>query len=295
MVPHKSKLFQVILDLSFHSRKGDSSRWHSVNSATTKLAPQKSMSLLGSTFIRIVTTMADHYHMRKPFIFTKLDIKDGFWQMAVNNKDAWNFCHVLPSYPKPCSTDDIQLVVPNSLQMGWCESPPFFCAGSETARDIIESLPPGGLGLPQHPLKDSMLPQHQLEDDNMPISSQSSSESSNQSETSEMSCSSSSASESSTSNPIILPPTVTVIKAFVDDFMAVTNSSYPAQLLSISHAMLHGIQSIFPPLSVTGHIGGDSISEKKIAKGEGKWSHQKEILGWAVNGLNYTISPPLPG
>jgi hypothetical protein len=28
------------------------------------------------------------------------------------------------------------LVVPTSLQMGWVESPPYFCAATETSRDI---------------------------------------------------------------------------------------------------------------------------------------------------------------
>ena len=36
--------------------------------------------------------------------------------------------------------DDIELVVPNSLQMGWYEIPPFLCSGSETARDIMEII-----------------------------------------------------------------------------------------------------------------------------------------------------------
>ena len=36
--------------------------------------------------------------------------------------------------------DDIELVVPNSLQKGWCESTPLLCSGSETAWDLMERL-----------------------------------------------------------------------------------------------------------------------------------------------------------
>ena len=36
--------------------------------------------------------------------------------------------------------EDIKVVVPNYLQMGWCESPPFFCSASETAIDFIDTL-----------------------------------------------------------------------------------------------------------------------------------------------------------
>ena len=32
----------------------------------------------------------------------------------------------------------IKLVVPTSLQMGWVEFPPYFCALSETGRDVAE-------------------------------------------------------------------------------------------------------------------------------------------------------------
>ena len=98
------------------------------------------MGQLGSVIRRIVALMADHCDPKRPFKFSKLDIKDGFWRMAVNDEAAWNFCYVLPSDDQNVDIDDIQIVVPNSLQIGWCESPPFFCAGSETARDIIEEL-----------------------------------------------------------------------------------------------------------------------------------------------------------
>jgi hypothetical protein len=46
--------------------------------------------------------------------------------------EEWNFAYVLPQEDgKP-----IMLVVPTSLQMGWVESPPYFCAATETLRDI---------------------------------------------------------------------------------------------------------------------------------------------------------------
>ena len=56
--------------------------------------------------------------------------------------------------------------------------------------------------------------------------------------------------------------------------------------------MLHGIHSIFPPPSVTGHNGGDPISEKKLVKKDGLWLYQKEILGWLIDGKNFTIKLP---
>ena len=94
------------------------------------------MRQLGSTLKRLVAVMADNYNLEFTFLFTKLDIADGFWHLMVSHLQSRNFCYVLPT------TDghNTELVVPTALQMVWCESPPFFCAGSETARDIISDL-----------------------------------------------------------------------------------------------------------------------------------------------------------
>ena len=62
----------------------------------------------------------------------KWDIKDGFWRLDCKEEDEWNFCYVLPQKPDA----PIKLVVPTLLQMGWIESPPYFCTVSETGRDV---------------------------------------------------------------------------------------------------------------------------------------------------------------
>jgi hypothetical protein len=59
--------------------------------------------------------------------------------------------------------------------------------------------------------------------------------------------------------------------------------------------MLHGIESIFPPPSQSGHKDGNHpISEKKAAKGAGSWTIKKVALGWKLDGEARTISLP-PG
>ena len=156
MIPHKSKKYRCILDLSF-SLNYDGAIYDSVNDTTVKLAKQQSMTQLGSTLQRLVALMAKNHDLKKPFKFTKLDIKDGFWRMAVNDLDAWNFCYILPSHNKNQSIDDMEIVVPNSLQMGWCESPPLFCTASETARDIIDKLYTSRDSLEEHRLENAML------------------------------------------------------------------------------------------------------------------------------------------
>jgi hypothetical protein len=89
-----------------------------------------------------------------PFMFSKVDLKDGYWRMAVNAEDAWNFACVLPG-GKP--GDPVQLVIPDALQTGWLESPPFFCAATETARDVIQADMDTNSHVTKQPMEDIMM------------------------------------------------------------------------------------------------------------------------------------------
>ena len=254
MIPHKSRAFRCILDLSF-LLKVLGQHYKSVNETTNKQAPQESMAQLGSALKRIIAQVADNQHAKRPVLFAKLDIKDGFWRLVVSDDDAWNFCYCLPNEDPNAHLDETKIVVPNSLQMGWCESPPFFCAASETARDVIASLL--GTDLPPHPFESRMLPTNFT---TFPIDD--------------------------------LTSTMSLLEVFVDDFIGCTDILSQKHILNITRAMLHGIHSVFPPPSVTNHNGGDPISEKKLDKLEGLWSHVKELLGWIIDGANYTICLP---
>ena len=153
--------------------------------------------------------------------------------------------------------DGIEIVVPNSLQMDWCESPPFFCSRTETAQDIIQSL-----------AAKSHLPAHKFE----AIMIQ----------------------EIPQPNPENLPPQcIHSFEVFVNNFICTAESSKRATLQHLSRAMLHGIHVIFSPPNITQYNGFDPISEVKQEKGEGTWSTEKEILAWDFNGVAGTICLPL--
>ena len=68
-----------------------------VNDVTVKTAPQESMGQLGSTLKLLVTVMADNCNLDFPFLFTKIDIADGFWRLLVSHLQVRNFCYVLPA------------------------------------------------------------------------------------------------------------------------------------------------------------------------------------------------------
>ncbi len=82
-------------------------------------------------------------------MFSKIDLSDGFWRMLVASDAVWNFCYVLPDPPG----HPIRIVVPSALQMGWAQSPAFFCAATETWRDIIQGLVSDRVELPPTALR----------------------------------------------------------------------------------------------------------------------------------------------
>jgi hypothetical protein len=55
----------------------------------------------------------------------------------------------------------------------------------------------------------------------------------------------------------------------------------------VARANLHSIHGIFPSPEVLHHRGGkDSISEKKLAKGDAQWKPTKVLLGIQMMGVS---------
>ena len=118
------------------------------------------MKELGRVLERMISLMAVAPSNSPDFLFSKLDIKDGFRRLKVTEDDSWKFCYILPPITgtETINIDEIQIVVPDSLQVGWTESPPFFCSATETARDIAEKLINEGTDIQPHPLESMCLP-----------------------------------------------------------------------------------------------------------------------------------------
>ena len=139
--------------------------------------------------------------------------------------------------------------------------PPFFCAVTETARDITEKNT--HTQLPPHPLEARILPPlpEDLLHQHIPLGS-------------------------------LTKDVVTLLEVYVDNFIGMTNHPRRSYRLQLSRAMLHGIHSLFPPPKFTGHCGGDSISKKKLDKEDGLWAFKKEVLGWIFDEEAFTMQLP---
>ncbi|MEM7495226.1 MAG: hypothetical protein AAF471_03635 [Myxococcota bacterium] len=256
-IPHKSRAYRAILDLSFVPREL-ADQASSVNAATTWLAPQQAMDQIGFVLPRIIYHLADAPRAAGPVSFVKFDIKDGYWRVMVEPDRAVNFAFVIPR------TDDnqpVELFVPYALQMGWRESVPYFCAVSETGRDVAQELVSKAASLPAHRFESATLP------------------------------------PSTTNPPSPSPGWHTTfpwhIEVYLDDYVGLAQTTNTAHLRLLSRAILTAIHSVFPPPDVTGHSGEDPVSQKKLAT-EGVWHTTKEVLGWDMDGANRTIALPQP-
>ena len=76
-IPHKSKQFRSILDLSFSLRLKQGGVLPSVNSTTVKTAPKGAIDQLGHPLSRVIHAFAETDDDAKIFM-AKWDIKDGF-------------------------------------------------------------------------------------------------------------------------------------------------------------------------------------------------------------------------
>jgi hypothetical protein len=246
-IPHKSKAFWSILDLSFWLCLKYGGFLESVNGATIKLAPRAAPDQLGHSLSRIVHAFAEAGEEDKVFM-AKWDIKDGFWRMACEVGKEYNFAYVLPQEEgKP-----ITLVVPTSLQMGWVESPPYFCAASETARDIATKY----CEMPVGSLAPHKFVHHVIGSDlfqTLPVNT-----------------------PDGRANGFLY-----ALEAYIDDFVSIVIPTSQEQLIHVATKIMSRIHDVFPADLVNSN---DPISEIKMLRGEGQYALIKTILGFDFDG-----------
>ena len=248
MIPHKSRKYRAILDLSFKLRLKNGDLLPSVNEATTLEAPSGAIDQLGHSLQRVIHAFAEAEGDEKVFM-AKFDIKDGFWRLNCQEGEEWNFAYVLPTPPG----EPVKLVVPNSLQMGWVESPPYFCAASETARDVAMQYIETKVGsLPQHKFESHAMSGEEVKQ--LPEKSDS--------------------------------KLKYFLDVYVDDYVPMAIATSQEQVRQVARGVLHGIHDIFP---ADENDDNDPVSMKKLKKGEGTFALQKEILGFDFDGESKTM------
>jgi hypothetical protein len=133
-------------------------------------------------------------------------------------------------------------------------TPPYFCAASETARDVsgwYAEMPLGSL--PDHKFAHHAMQNEEVKK---------------------------------------LPKTSDnagfhyIIEVYVDDFISLAAASAQDQLEHVAKAVMHGVHDVFPADEIDDN---DPLSLKKLLKLEGEWALLKEVLGFEFDGVAKTM------
>jgi hypothetical protein len=262
VVPQRNRRRRLILNLSAGvemqsvkhpgARRKTKCAQPSVNETSAPASDQAAVKRLGTT---LLDALIFQFECPCQWIATwsKIDLSDGFWRMIVESGKEINFVYQLPEYHKQPGK---WFVIPSALQMGWMNSPAYFCFATEAGQIVIQRL----LALM---IDSGALPNHTHESLCATVTTQ------------------------TWQKPTEL---LVFLRVFVDDFIQAvagpaSRPSQSAEELWVARAALHGVHSIFPNPEITQHLGGrDSISVKKLEKGDGKFLPQKIVLGFLFDG-----------
>ena len=136
--------------------------------------------------------------------------------------------------------------------MGWVESAPYFCAASETARDVaVEYIETRVRSLPPHKFK------HWAGSANTKV------------------------------NPNRTDAALRyALEVYVNNFISCIIPTTHQQVEHVARGILHGIHDVFPPST---DDTKDPILAKKLPKGDGTFESTKCLLGFDFDGVNKMI------
>ena len=124
--------------------------FHGINAETVQLAHSEAMQF-GRALERTLQKIrhADPHH--RPACLSKVDLADGFYRFGLALSGISELGIAFPA----CRDKEQLVAFPLVLLMGWVESPPAFCAGTETIADLANART--NQPLPKHPLEDVAL------------------------------------------------------------------------------------------------------------------------------------------
>ena len=266
VVPQNERRPRPIVDYSFYG----------LNAETLKLSPAEAMQF-GRALERIITQVVRADPRYGPVRFIKIDLADGFYRVWVRAEDVPKLGVSFPAL----DGEEPLIAFPLALPMGWTESPPYFCAVTETIADIANAR----ILKWRHPLR------HRLE---RLASSKPKVHVAAKTPTEDRQLPPSSVSLPSQRNPN-LPDRqriLSIIDVFVDDFIAAAQGS-PRRLNRIRRILMDAIDDVFRPIDATDDpTRREPISVSKLRQGDACWDTVKKVLGWIVDSVAMTLTLP---
>lgn len=265
MVPQHDRRPRTIVDYTYSG----------VNQDTQPLAPKEAMQF-GKALTRVLTKIVQADPCHGPVHLIKIDVANGFYRIHLPP-------HQIPalgvSFP-PAPDGTLLVVFPLCLPMGWVESPPYFCMATETIADYANARLQLGASVAKHRLGDLA--------DSSSGSPDSLASSSTDPRTRKLAATT--AIPKHPPGPRRKP--VKYVDVYVDDFIGLAQGPLTTCSKVRDH-LLTAIDQVFRPASpLEGKQRQEPISVKKLGKGDGQWSTQKQILGWELDTLAQTIQLP---
>jgi hypothetical protein len=258
-VPQRDRRPRLINDLSFYE----------INKNTVCMAPPDAMQF-GRALERVLHKIKHADPRHGPVYLCKIDIADGFYRVDLEASSAPTLAVILPHN----NGEQPLVAIPLSLPMGWVESPPYFCAVTETIADIANRnmhhrAPPHRLD----ELADTPPPT-----DGGPLPAEPSLPT---------------VTEPLVTQPLAPPrPRLAYIDVYVDDFLGACQGN-KRERTRVRRILLHSIDRILAPLDSVLHPQHNKpTSVKKLRKGDAYWATSKVMLGWLVDTVADTISLP---
>jgi hypothetical protein len=263
-VPQRDRRPRLINDLTFYG----------INENTIRLAPTEAMQF-GRALERVLHKIQRADPRHGPVYLSKIDVADGFYRVDLETATAPTLAVILPHQ----AGEPPLVAIPLSLPMGWVESPPYFCAASETIADLANAtihkrFPPHRLDALADTPPPSQSPLEPYPINHTP----------------------------STPQPTGAPrePAVEArprrklayVDVYVDDFLGLCQGDR-RERTRVRRALLYAIGQVLAPLDSNRHPQhNEPASVKKMLKGDACWDTTKVMLGWLIDTVNKTIALP---
>jgi hypothetical protein len=266
-VPQRDRRPRLINDLTFYE----------INKQTIRLAPSEAMQF-GKALERVLHKIQTADPRHGPVYLCKIDVADGFYRVDLEAATAPTLAVILPHR----ENEQPLVAIPLSLPMGWVESPPYFCAASETIadianRDIHKRFPPHRLDEvaetpPPPPVPSEPFPINLVPSTPQPTSAPRES--------------------AAATRP---RQKLAYVDVYVDDFLGLCQGDR-RERTRVRRALLYAIDQVLAPLDSHLHPQhNEPASVKKMLKGDACWDTTKVMLGWLIDTVNKTITLPPHG
>ena len=263
VVPQRNRRARPIVDYTFSG----------INQVTQPNAPLEAMQF-GRTLDRLLRKVLIADPAKGRVYLLKVDLADGYYRMHLGTHSAPKLAVVFPSSPG----EPPLVAIPTRIPMGWKNSPPLFCAATETVADVTNRCLLRHAQADPHPL-DALAASRPHTSVTHPMV-----------ETSAIAVP-----VPATPDPHLNPASrrpLAYIDVYIDDFIGAAQGT-KATRDNVRRVLLHNIDGVFRPLQPNDHPARkEPISVKKLQHGDAAWSTEKEVLGWLLNTDSLTLRLP---